>query len=124
MGSLEVSDAPQDMTKEEKEAVQEFAANGCPGIGQVRDSDHFKWFDLYMSGKTYAEIATITKCKKDLIMFIAYKSKWMDKKLNHYNDISLNLLEKVKQVKVDSANNLVTIIKALGSIVNRNIIVF
>lgn len=105
---------PQDMTKEEKEVVQQFVANGCPGLLKIGQSDVFKWFELYMSGKTYAEIATITKAKKDVIMYVSYKSTWMDKKFKHYEDISLNILEKIKQVKLDSANNLVTIIKALG----------
>ena len=114
MESLELANAPQDMTKEEKESVQEFITNGCPGLLKVQQSDIFKWFELYMSGKTYAEIATITKSKKDLIMYVAYKSTWMDKRLGHYEDISLNMLEKIKQARLDTANNLVTIIKALG----------
>ena len=114
MGSLTLIDMPQDMTKEEKESVQDFIVNGCPGLLKVQQSDIFKWFDLYMAGKTYAEIATITKSKKDLIMYIAYKSTWMDKRLQHYADISLNILDKIKQARLDSANNMVTIIKALG----------
>jgi hypothetical protein len=114
MGSLELADMPQDMTKDEKESVQDFIANGCPGLLRVQQSDIFKWFELYMAGKTYAEIATITKSKKDLIMYLAYKSAWMDKRLNHYSDISLNILDKIKQSRLDSANKLVTVIAALG----------
>jgi hypothetical protein len=115
MGSLELmAEMPQDMTKDEKEVVRNFIANGCPELLRVQQSDIFKWFDLYMSGKTYAEIATITRSKKDLIMYIAYKSTWMDKRLKHYEDISLNILEKIKKSKLDSANNLITIISSLG----------
>lgn len=114
MEGLELANMPQDMTLEERQAVQSFISNGCPGLLRVQQSDIFKWFELYMAGKTYAEIATITKSKKDLIMYIAHKSTWMDKRLKHYEDISLNILEKVKQVKLDSANNLTTIINALG----------
>lgn len=109
-----MSGMPQDMTKEEKEVVANFIANGCPGLLKVQQSDIFQWFRLYMSGKTYAEIATITKSKKELIMYIAHKSTWMDKRLSHYEDISLNLLDKIKQARLDNANNLITIIKALG----------
>lgn len=114
MANLTLTDLPQDMTKEEKEAVQDFIDNGCPGIIRVQDGDIFKFFQLYMSGKTYAEIATITKSPKDMIMFLAYRSKWMEHRFKHYENISLNILDKVKQVKLDSANNLVTIVKALG----------
>ncbi|HBI01430.1 MAG TPA: hypothetical protein DDY18_07380 [Flavobacterium sp.] len=114
MADLILPDLPQDMTKEEKEAVQEFINNGCPGIVRVQDGDIFKFFQLYMSGKTYAEIATITKAPKDLIMYLAYRSRWMEHRFKHYENISLNILDKIKQVKLDSANNLVTIVKALG----------
>lgn len=114
MGSLTLTDLPQDMTKEEKEVVLEFIANGCPGLLRVQQSDIFKYFELYMSGKTYAEIAVITKAPKDLVMYLAYKSNWMDHRFKHYQNISLNILDKVQQVKLDTANNLVTIIKALG----------
>lgn len=115
MESLElINSMPQDMTMEEKKVVQDFISDGCPGILKVQQSDVFKWFELYMAGKTYAEIATITKSKKDLIMYVAYKSTWMDKRFKHYEDISLNMLEKIKQVKLDSANTLSNIIKAFG----------
>lgn len=114
MGGLDLSLLPQDMTKEEKEVVQEFIANGCPGLLRVQEGDIFKYFQLYMSGKTYAEIATITKSSKELIMYLSYRSRWMEHRFKHYENISLNILDKVRQVKMDSANNLVTIIKALG----------
>lgn len=114
MGNLELTDLPQDMTKDEKEVVLEFISNGCPGLLRIQQSDIFKYFELYMSGKTYAEIAVITKANKDLIMYLAYKARWMEHRFKHYENISLNLLDKVQQVKLDTANNLVTIIKALG----------
>lgn len=114
MDSLDQHHMPQDMTLEEKQIVMEFISNGCPGLLKIQQSDVFKWFELYMAGKTYAEIATITKSKKDLIMYIAYKSTWIEKRLNHYEDISLSILEKVKQAKLDSANNVLTIMNALG----------
>lgn len=114
MESLELLNMPQDMTMEEKQVVQSFIANGCPGLLKVQQSDAYKWFELYMAGKTYAEIATITKSKKDLIMYIAFKTGWLEKRLNHYSDINLNILDKIKQARLDSANNVLTIMSALG----------
>lgn len=110
---------PQDMTKEEKEVVHLFISNGCPGLLRVQQGDIFKYFELYMSGKTYAEIAVITKAPKDLIMYLAYKSHWLDHRFKHYENISLNILDKVKQVKLDTANNLVTIINALSKYIDQ-----
>ena len=109
-----INSMPQDMTMDEKKVVQSFIVEGCPGILRVQQSDIFKWFELYMAGKTYAEIATITKSKKDLIMYVAYKSTWMDKRFKHYEDISLNILEKIKKARLESANTVLTIMSALG----------
>lgn len=114
MGSLELSSLPQDMTKEEKESLQDFILNGCPGLLRVQQSDIFNYFQLYMSGKTYAEIATIAKAPKDLVMYLSYKSNWLEHRFKHYENISLNILEKIKHVKLDSTNTLVTVIKAYG----------
>lgn len=109
-----IEQMPEDMTREEKELVVSFIDSGCPGLMRVQESDIFKWFDLYMSGKTYTEIATITKSKKDLVMYISFKSRWMDKRLNHYTDLSQNILNKAQQARIDSANTITTIIQALS----------
>ncbi len=111
MGSLEIN-LPQDMTKEEKEVVLEFIANGLPGVSRINESDAFQCFRLYMSGKTYAEIAVINKISKTLILYLAYKSNWMELRFKHYQDISLNILDKIQKVKLDIANTLVTMINA------------
>jgi len=114
MGSLDISSLPQDMTKEEKELVLEFIANGCPGLLRVQQSDMFNLFELYMAGKTYSEIATTYKMNKTLIMYLAFRSKWMDLRFKHYEDISLNILNKIKQTKLDIANDLTVAINATG----------
>jgi len=114
MGSLDLSSLPQDMTREEREQLAAYIGNGLPGILRIQQGDVFKLFELYMAGKTYAEIATITKFQKDIILYLAYKSRWLDHRMKHYEDISLNILEKVKQVRMDSANNLIAMTQALG----------
>lgn len=114
MGSLELTDLPQDMTKDEKVLVLEFIQNGCPGIMKVQHEDSYRFFELYMSGKTYAEIAVITKVSKTLIMFLSYKMRWMEHRFKHYEGISLNLLDKIQKAKLDIANNLLTTIAATG----------
>lgn len=114
MGSLAITDLPQDMTKEEKESVLDFINNGCPGLLKVQLSDTFNLFQLYMAGKTYSELATTYKMNKTLIMYLAYKSKWMDYRFKHYEDLSLKILEKIKMTKLDIVNDLVVSINATG----------
>lgn len=114
MGSVEIADLPQDMTKEEKEVVLDFIANGLPGVQKIQQSDSFQAFRLYMTGKTYAEIAVISKISKTFILYLAYKSNWMELRFKHYQDISLNILDKIQKAKLDIANDLLVITAATG----------
>lgn len=114
MGGLALTDLPHDMTKDEKELVLEFIQNGIPGVQRIQHSDMFTLFQLYMSGKTYAEIATISKTNKVLVMYLAYKSNWLDHRFKHYENLSLNMLDKIQRAKLDIANDLVVIIAATG----------
>ena len=105
---------PDDMAKDEKEALAEYKRNGCPGLVGVTEVDVFKWFQLYMSGKTYTEMAKITNKKKNLILYISNKSQWHEKRMQHYNDISENLLGKIQRAKLNGANTVVSIMNSLG----------
>lgn len=105
---------PEDMTLEEHELLNTFIDNGCVGIQKVSESDIFQWFKLYMSGQTYSEIAIATKKKKEFILFMSYKQSWMQKKMSHFDSLVLNMEEKLKQTKLESANTVSTIVTALG----------
>ena len=103
-----------DMTDKEKEALVEYVKNGRPGLMKVSDTDVFNWFSLYMSGKTYVEIAEITNTKKNLVLYMSNKSGWYTKRMEHYQDLADNYIEKIRRTKLDSVNTINTSIAALG----------
>ena len=100
---MEVALLPDDLTPEEKKSLQDYITNGCPGLVKVDDANVFQWLELYMAGKGYAEISYITKQRKDLIMYIAYKAKWSEKRLQYYGDMASGLNKKISNVKLQSA---------------------
>lgn len=109
---------PDDLSVEEKTALQAYVANGCPGLVKVDDAKVFQWLELYMAGKGYAEIAHITKEKKDLIMYIAYKAKWNEKRLEYYGDMTSGLNKKIRNAKLQSADTVANAITAMGKYYN------
>lgn len=113
-GEIDIKTLSDDMTKEEKDSLQDYVNNGCPGLTKIQESDIFQWFKLYMSGKTYSEIANITGAKKDLILYLSYKQKWAEKRLQHYSELIDNLSSKMSQAKLESANTVATIISSLA----------
>lgn len=110
----EITVQKEDLTPEEKLALDSYIKNGCPGLLRITDVDTFKWFELYMSGKTYSEISDITKHKKDLVMYVAFKSKWHEKKIAYYEDIANNMAKKIAKSRIDSMNTVTSISAALG----------
>jgi len=103
-----------DFTEEEVKSLQDWKDNGRPGIHSLNQDKAFQWFKLYMAGKTYSEIAQITSSKKDLVLFVSERSKWLDLKMDHYADISGKMLQKYKEAKVESLNTMTTMVSALN----------
>ena len=112
---------PDDMSQQEKESVCNYIENGLPGIIIASAELVFQWFQLYMSGKTYTEISETCNIKKDIVLYIAYKSKWLDKKLKYYNDILENMSTKITNAKLESANTVITVINVLSRHINEKL---
>lgn len=115
---MEVALLPEDMTKEEHLNLQKYIDNGCPGLVKIDDTKVFTWFELYMNGKGYSEIANITKDNKELIMYVSHKSRWNEKKMEYYRDMSASMASKLKNVKIQSADTVANAITAMGKYYN------
>jgi hypothetical protein len=110
---------PDDFTQEEKDSLESYIKNGCPGLVKMTDTDAFKCFELYMSGKSYLEISQITNIKRDTVLYLSNKSKWNEKRIKYISDIANNLTQKLTNVKVENLNTLATIATALGKYYNK-----
>lgn len=118
MGSLTFATLPEDFSQEEKTMLIKYVDNGVPGITQVSESDIFQWFTMYMAGKTYTEISIACKVNKEKVLFIAHKSKWLEKRMAHFTDIVSNLQDKVNAAKLESANTVATIVSSFNKYYN------
>jgi hypothetical protein len=103
-----------DLSQNERESLDNYIQNGCPGLTSIEDAQVFKWFELYMAGKSYTEIATITKSKKDLIVYISYKSKWLEKRTEYFTSITQNMTSKITDIRTESINTVATIVSSLN----------
>lgn len=103
-----------DLSAEEKASLENYIHNGCPGLTKLEDVQVFKWFELYMSGKTYSEISVITKSKKDLILYVSYKSKWLEKRTEYFASIAQSMTTKITNIRTESINTVATIVSSLN----------
>ena len=111
---MELQKYSEDFSKEEKEALEDYIKNGCPSLVSVTETKVFEWFELYMSGKSYSEIANITSSKRDLILYVSYKAKWNESRSAYMASLTANLANKIAQTKIESLNTVQTIVSALG----------
>ena len=103
-----------DFSPEEVASLQDYKKNGCPALVKKTEADFFQWFELYMSGKTYSEIAKITNTKRDLILYTSDKGNWHNKRMQYYSDLSDNMLQKCEASKIETLNTVTTMVSALN----------
>ena len=115
---MEMTEFVEDMTPDEKKDLKEFIANGLPGLSKIDDSDVFQWLNLYMAGKTYAEISKVAKIKKNVVLYVASKGKWHDQRIQQYTELSIHLIDKIKRAKVESVDTVTNMISSMGLYVN------
>jgi hypothetical protein len=109
-GSLPQIIKPSDMTLLNKQALDAFVTEGLPGIARATESSVFQWFNLYLAGKTYDQIADICSADVRHILYIANKFGWFEKKMSHYNGILTKLDQRVQASKLESAEFVLDVI--------------
>lgn len=114
METKEVKKISDDFTDQESSSLQNYISNGCPGLVRITEDKAFNWFKLYMSGKTYKEIADMTGDRYDLILYVSFKTKWHEKRMEYYADLNRNIYAKMRKAKMDSANTVCNALTALG----------
>ncbi len=104
----------EDFSSTEVISLKDYKRNGLPGIQRYKEEDYFQWFNLYMSGKTYSEISKLTNTKKDIILFVSDKTRWHEKRMQYYADLSDNMILKCQASKLETLNTVTTMVSALN----------
>lgn len=118
---LELSKNAIDLTQDEKASLDEYISNGLQGLSRIGEDDIIQWFELYMSGRSYKEIATSTYKNKNAVLYIAQRNGWHEKKMNHLNDVATNFVTKTKQAKLEGANTVLLANMALGKYISEEL---
>ena len=91
-----------DFTMKDMEAIEKFKEGGLLGLASFKDSDVERCQSLYTDGKTYRQIAQITKLDKTTILFLAHKFQWWEMRSQYLEELSVTLPQKVIQAKLQS----------------------
>ncbi len=96
-----------DMTTSHEQVMDEYIASGLPGIGRVTEADVFQWFNLYLAGRSYGDIASQCKTQLCLVLYVANKHQWYEKKTKHYENLMEKVNDKLSTIKGESVSFLV-----------------
>lgn len=109
---MDLSKIDNDFTDDEVERINTYVTNGCVGLeGLVKDEHKVNnLFALYMSGKTYTEISKISRVKKDMVLYMAAKMKWYEKRMEYLDDIQSNITKKITETRTESLNFIASLI--------------
>jgi hypothetical protein len=122
---MDLSKIDNDFTEDEVEKINTYVSNGCVGLATLVKDEHKvnNLFALYMSGKTYTEISKISRVKKDMVLYMAAKMKWYEKRMEYLDDINSNITRKLTETRVESMNFISSLIsmhhKYYGDAINQ-----
>jgi hypothetical protein len=111
---MEVVVKDEAFTEDQLQAIQDFKKNGCPGLSKINDVKVFKWFELYMTGKGFSEIAEASGDKHDLIMYMAYRLKWHERRMEYYKDMVVTMADKLAKTKIETIDTVSTMVMSLN----------
>ena len=110
---MDLSTIDNDFKEDEVERINTFVANGCIGLETLAKDEHkiTSMFSLYMQGRTYTEISKISKTKKDLVLYMAAKFNWYEKRMEYLNDIQNKITGKLTTTRIESLNFITNLVQ-------------
>ncbi len=119
--SKEIALPVSDFTMKDLELVQKFRDEGMIGLAKVTDVDMERCMALYLDGKTYRQIASVLKIKKDVILFLSHKFKWYELRTQYLEELSATLPQKIMDSKLQSQEFFLHLILAYQRKISRNV---
>lgn len=91
-----------DISKEDLLKIERFIEVGAPGFDLTDTTTVSRMMDLYLGGKTYSQIARVTRSQKELVMLYSHRLKWYTLKMEYLQELELHLKGRIVNAKVAS----------------------
>lgn len=110
-----------DFTMKDLETIEKFKENGLLGLHTLKDIDVERSMALYLDGKSYRQIASVLKIKKEVILFLANKFKWFELRRDYLDELHATMKDKIVDSKLQSQEFLLELVLAYQKKISRNI---
>ena len=91
-----------DFTMKDLELIEKFKEDGMLGLHTLVDTDVERMMGLYIDGKTYRQIANVTKIRKDVILFLANKFSWFELRKDYLDELQATMKDKIIESKLQN----------------------
>lgn len=120
--SKEISIIPHsDFTMKDLETIEKFKEDGMLGLHTIKDTDCERCMGLYLDGKSYRQIAQLTKINKTVILFLAHKFKWFEIRTEYLDELHATLKGKIIEAKLQDQEFLLHLSLAYKKKIGKNI---
>jgi hypothetical protein len=97
----EIPDQPvNDFSQKDLEVIQAYQEKGLEGIGVVNETKLASMLEMYLSGKTYRQIATTMQLRKEIVLYMSYKFKWFELRTEYLVDMESSMRGRVLEAKI------------------------
>ncbi len=111
LGTLQIAEEPKtDLSAKDLVKINQFIEEGMPGIGKIDEAKMHRIMDLYLSGKTYTDIANIVRVNRTTILYLSNKFNWPSVRHDYLAELETSMKGRVLESKAASQDHMLRII--------------
>lgn len=105
-----IQEPTTDFTEKDMQNIQEYIAAGLPDIATVDGEKMARMMDLYLSGKTYRQIAMIVSVNKRIVLYLSHKFNWFALRMDYIKDLEESIRGRMIEAKLVNQDFLLQLI--------------
>lgn len=91
-----------DLTESDQALVQQFIADGLPGLASLDDVMIARVTNAYLEGKTYSYLAQTIRVPKALVLFLSDRFNWYTRRREYQDELALHIQNRIVESKIKS----------------------
>jgi hypothetical protein len=91
-----------EFTEKDLEDLEQYKAEGAPGIHAIPHEVLTKCMELYLEGRSFREISVTLLLKRIQIMYLAQRFNWWDIRQNYIEELQNQIAQRVVDSKLSS----------------------
>lgn len=101
-----------DLTDADLEKVAKYVERGLPGVSEVTSDQLYRMYELYLSGSTYSQIASMLAVKRIIVLYFSHANKWFDTKSEYLSEVQDKIKNRIVDTKLRNKEFMLLLVQA------------